>query len=438
MTTNTSTSELRSTRVQVMPWWRRWIVLLPIFTIALLVRWHYAPDPGYVGDLDHFARWVRVIDANGVLHFYDADLRFGVWDRTYPPLSTLPFEAIRLIYGGAPQSRAALQDPVYVTLLKLMPMLAELGLIVAVYVWLIERPVLRTVIPSLLAIFPGLIATTAWWGQYDAPFVLFVVLSLMAINRDKPLAAWLLFAVAVMLKQPAVVIGPLLLVLTYRRYGWRSALVGLAASGTLCAVIVAPFFLNSGLDALSPYLKSSDAFPFLTNNAFNFWYAIASIHKGSLLQFRQYPDASSVLGAFTFKEAGLFMFVVLVLLVMVVMWRRADEKKEFVWAAAMFMGFFMLPTQVHERYIYPAAVLLLIAVAQDSRLWIIAAGVAVTFTYNILAILVPNHYRSGTYGAEWLAFPTAIANIVLLVSILWIAVVERRLGTNRDKRPTLS
>lgn len=426
MTTNTSTADLRRSRVQAASWWRRWLLLLPIFTVALFVRWHYVPDAGYAGDLDHFARWVRTIDEQGVLRFYDDSLRYGVWDRVYPPLSTLSFEAVRLMYGSAPASRMALHDPHYLALLKLLPVLSELALIVAVYAWLIERPTLRLVIPSLLALSPGLVATTAWWGQYDAPFVLFVVLSLMALNREKVTLAWVLFAVGVLIKQPAVVIGPLLLVLTYRRYGWQAALKGLVASGGLCALAVAPFFFTSGFDALSPYTKSSGAFPFFSNNAYNFWYALASILKGSHVVFREFPDAVSVLGSFTAKDAGFLLFGVFTLLMMVVAWRQYDQKREFVWAAALYMAFFMLPTQVHERYLYPAAVLLLVALAQDSRLWAAALLVGLTFSYNVLAVLVPIRFQNGgTYGTEWLAFPTAVVNSVLLVVIAWIAVGRR-------------
>ena len=426
MASNTSSVQLRYARIQGAATWRRWLLLLPILGAALLIRWQYAPDPGYAGDLEHFAEWISQIESQGLARFYDEALRFGAWDRVYPQLSTLSFEGIRILYGGAPETLVALHDPYFVTLLKLLPITAELVLIVAVYAWLIERPALRMLVPTLLAVYPGLIATSAWWGQYDAPYVLFVVLAIVAMNREKPILAWLALAVAILMKQPAIVIAPLLLVLTFRRYGWQTTLNGVGVSGLLCALVIAPFFLSNGFDALSPYLKSSDAFPFLTNNAFNFWYALASIHKTGLLQFLEYPDSGLLLGLINYKQAGLLMFAVFVLLMMVVMWRRYQEKREFVWAAALYMGFFMLPTQVHERYLYPGAVLLLIATAQDATLWPLALSMMVTFSYNILAVLVPNHNGGGTFGAQWLAFPTALVNVVLFATTAWIAMTNQQ------------
>lgn len=423
MASNTSRAELRSARFLTEQAWRRWLLLVPVFAVALIVRWHYAPDPAYSGDLAHFARWIQVLDTNGTFAFYDSDLRLGAWDRTYPPLATLSFEAVKLAYGGAPLSeRLALRDPYFVALLKLLPIVSELALIVAVYAWLIDRPALRTTITAALAISPGLVATTAWWGQYDAPFTLFVVLALFALNRDRTLLAWLFFGVALLLKQPAIFIAPVLLVLSFRRYGWRTTLTGVALCAALGALAVLPFLLTSGVDALSPYLKMNGAFPYLTNNAYNFWYALASIYKGSVVKFLEYPDTGALLGGITFQSAGMILFGIFVLLVTVVMWRRYREKLELVWAAALYMGFFMLPTQVHERYLYPAAVLMLLAVAQDARFLVPAAGVAVTLAYNVLGVLIPYRFRGETYGVEWFAFPTALLNLTLFAIVTWYLI----------------
>jgi Gpi18-like mannosyltransferase len=423
LASNTSRAELRSARFSIEQAWRRWLLLVPVLVIALLVRWHYAPDPAYSGDLTHFARWIQVLDTNGAFGFYNSDLRLGAWDRTYPPLATLSFEAVRFAYGGAPLSeRLALHDPYFVILLKLLPVLSELTLIIVVYAWLIERPVLRTIIPAALAVSPGLVATSAWWGQYDAPFTLFVVLALFALNRDRVLLAWLSFAVALLLKQPAVVIAPVLLVLSFRRYGWRATLAGIAICAAVGALATLPFLLTSGVDALSPYLKMNGAFPYLSNNAYNFWYALASIHKGSVVQFLEYPDSGIVLGGIAFQDAGMFLFAVFALLVTVVMWRRYREKQELVWAAVLYMGFFMLPTQVHERYLYPAAVLMLIAAAQDARFIVPAAGVAVTLAYNVLGVLIPHRSPEHTFSVELLAFSTALLNLTLFAVVVWYLI----------------
>lgn len=410
---------------------RRWLPLAGVLLLALVVRLNFITDPAYRGDLRHFAYWVRVIEQRGVFDFYDPELRLGVWDRTYPPLSTLAFGGILHLNGWAPPTREALQYPNYIVLLKLLPVVSEIALIGAVYLWLLNRPVLRWLIPGLLAISPGLVATSAWWGQYDAPFTLFLVLALIALNRDHPIIAWLLFGVAVLLKQPAIVLGPLLLVVTFRRYGWRTTALSMGLCGVLCVAVVVPFALRSPLvEVLSPYLRAGDAYPNLTNNAYNTWYALASLHKGGEVLFEdpQYRDSIPVIAALssaiTYKHVGLFLFGLFTLLLMTVFWRQAGERREFVWAAALFFGFFMLPTQVHERYLYPAAVLTLIAVAQERRLLWVAVALIPTFSYNILAVLIPRSWAGTPLSPDRLALPVATLNIVLFFLLtrwtLWL------------------
>lgn len=402
--------------------------MIPILALALVLRIGFIADVLYKGDLEHFGIWINVIQARGLFHFYDPWLRMGAWDRAYPPFSTLAFGAVGATYGVHVLTQASLRDPVFIILMKLFPVACELGLIVAAYFWLKERPVLRWLIPSLLAIYPGLIVTSAWWGQHESPYTLFLVLTLFALNKDRPKLAWLMFGIAVLLKQPAAALAPLMLVVTFRRYGVRTLVLSLAVFGILLGVVLAPFAVASGpTAALSPYLNASDAYPNMTNNAYNFWYTVASFSKGRLLKFEEkaYVDYRRMLGNFTYKQAGLAIFGVFVLLSMIGTWHDALERRELVWAAALFMGFFVLPTQVHERYLYPAAVLALIAVAQDPRLWVIAGALAWTFTYNVLSVAVAYRWPANTLGAEFLAVPTALVNIVLLVVLTHMAWYSR-------------
>ncbi len=406
----------------------RWLPLLPIMVAGLFLRLVYLPIVAYYGDLEHFASWVYTINRDGMLNFYNPIFRFATWDRTYPPLSTLLFGAVRVLYGGAPFPAMGMREPLYVALLKLAPMLCELLLIVAAYVWLNRRPVLRWVIPGLLAIYPGLIATTAWWGQYDATYVLCVVLALVALNRDRPLLAWVFFAVALLFKQPAIVLSPLMLVITFRRYGWRKTLLGIVVSGLVCLAAFAPFMLASGpVPALSPYLNASDVFPYLTNNAWNFWYSLASLNNGKPVHFedRHYRDALMIFDLLSYKTAGLLMFGLYGLVIMARMWRDAPKRREFVWAAALFFGFFMFPTQVHERYLYPVAILSLLAVSQDWRMLWVALGVAFTYSYNILGVAIPYRDPKNQFGTETLAIPTALLNIALFIETAHLSWKEK-------------
>ena len=242
------------------------------------------------------------------------------------------------------------------------------------------------------------------------------------MNKDRPLWAWAFFGVAVLLKQPAAAMMPVLLVLSYRRYGWRTAFDGLLVLAIMWLAVSLPFIMGSGLkDALTPYTAASDAFPYMTNNAFNIWYAAATLHKGApLVVFEPgLSDAQLMFNVIKYKTVGLGLLMGYALLISAVMWKRPHARLEFVWATALFWDFFLLPTQDHERYLYPGAVLILIAVAQEPRLLWVGLVAIVTFTYNILAVVFPLNWPELTLGINYWAVPISILNIILLMAITY-------------------
>lgn len=398
------------------------LILVVIVAVTLWVRVHYAESPGFVPDLRSFAGWMKVIQTEGILHFYEPEFRLNETDRTYPPLSTVSFAVLANIYGPLENERMEVQRPGFIALLKAMPIAAEMVLIIAVYIWLSPQPVVQRVISTALALYPALIVVSAWWGQVDAMYTAFLVLALICLNKDRPLWAWACFTAALLLKQPALFFSPLLLVITFRRYGWRKTAWGLALAAGLSIVAFVPFILTSGFqNALSPFLLAGDTFPFLTNNAYNTWYVISSgLTQGAPVTFRDpiLADAQIWLAGLSYKTSGLLIFGTYALGLMVIMWRQATQKREFIWAAALYFGFFMLPTQVHERYLYPAAIFILIAVAQDRRLWWAALGVVITFTYNIMAVLDEGIMRDLLLAPADVGVTSAIVTMVLFVVLI--------------------
>lgn len=402
------------------------IILVVIVALALIVRLNFAESPGFVFDLRSFAGWMRVIQTNGILPFYEPQYRIDAEDRTYPPLSTVSFGVLANVYGEVGNARMEAMRPAFVSLLKVFPITAEILLIVAVYVWLHPRPMIQRGVSLALALYPALIAISGWWGQVDAMYTLFLVLALISLNKDRPLWAWASFAGALLLKQPALFFAPLILVITFRRYGWRKTVQGIALCGVLCVIAFAPFMLTSGVqNALSPYLQAGGTFPYFTNNAYNTWYIFGSIIKeGEQVVFRdpELLDAQIGFAGLSYQAIGLMMFAAYTLFLMAIMWKQAKQRREFVWAAALFFGFFMLPTEVHERYLYPTAIFILIAAAQDRRLWWAALGIGFTFTYNIMAVLNEGMMRDLLLAPARVGVTFAVVNLALFLVLSGILV----------------
>jgi Gpi18-like mannosyltransferase len=429
----------------------RWGSLVIILVIATLFRVPFVSDLGYKGDLEHFAIWVSKLRTDGLTGFYNKQLRFALWDRVYPPISTLAFEGVSLAYPHE-ISEKSYHDPNLIALIKVFPVVCEIALVAAAYFWLKDRRYLRYTIAGLFAIYPGLIATTAWWGQYDAPYTLFMVLALMALNRDRPYLAWAMFAGAILIKQPGIVLSVVILVPCFRRFGWRKTLQGILLCGLINLIFYLPFFIGSGIyntityvpnqivtvkptlylgsgiyNSLSPYLEAGDVFPFLANNAYNFYFILVGIHKGSMpVAFDPaYSDHQFIFGNISYKALAFASFFVFVLLVMIQMWKQKDQRREFIWALALYYGLFMLPTQIHERYLYASAVFGLLAATQDRRMWLVGLGLIWTYSYNIFGVAIPYTYEGQEALTGILAVPTAVINVGLFLRTVYVLLVPK-------------
>ncbi|NWF70151.1 MAG: hypothetical protein HXY40_13785 [Chloroflexi bacterium] len=365
---------------------RRWGWLWAALLLALLLR---LPDMATVGheyDLQLLWRWGYDARVNGL---------FGVYSRVpsvnYPPVlvSLLALASTLEQLGASPYAP-----------LKIPPITAELLMIAAVGGWLRqENGRWRLAIVLLLAFNPGLIGTSALWGQGEALQTLFLLLALLALNHDQPRLAWGCFALGLLTKFQAVALLPLLVLLTLRRYGWRELLLGTALCGALLTLALWPFVAASGWEAaLRHYLTAFNPAP-TTANAFNIWYWITPPPPGIFLTIPHYNTRDSDLfwQNITYRQFGLGLLSLYTLLICAAMWRGYRQKREFLWAAALYLGFFMLSTRIHERYLYPALVFAIVGMAQLRWLWIPALGLTLTYAYNIVHTL--------DVAMIWLALP---------------------------------
>jgi hypothetical protein len=135
------------------------------------------------------------------------------------------------------------------------------------------------------------------------------------------------------------------------------------------------------------------------------------------------PDNTLVIGLLTGRQAGLVMLGLYVLLMVIVMVRQRNQERIFVWAGALFFAFFMLSTQMHERYMYPAMVLAFFAIAEDRRMLWIALPLAVTYSYNVIAITSIPFVWLGVnlwYFIGEAGLFVAFVNVLSLVVWTWI------------------
>ncbi len=465
-------------------------VLLALgLALRLIIAYALLPGSGLGFDVDSFNGWAHDLASNGPWGIYD---RPGFLDYTPGYLYVL---------WGLGWLAQALGGPGAVPgdLLKVPPILADLGLAIGVFLLVVDLSGRRAT--ALLAAAIVLFVPVTWidsaiWSQVDSVGTLVLVFAVWRLGRGDDLGGTLLTTLAAIIKPQFGILIPLAAVLIIRRnlqahrlveagaagedgdedgaggtrdprrwiddpilwairavglvcaalslipaslsnlqgapaLGVLAPLVGLgmaAAAGAIwyrdrqlgsgfgrlvsvalaglgaAQVICAPFGINTLRLAIN-ILRTGAEYPYITVNAFNPWALVSRGGSGLTLGGTWIPDATTaehgpgleILGVPALM-IGTLLLLAAILVLGAVLWRRADRRTLIATLAVMAIAFFVLPTRVHERYMYPFFVLGAVLAARSFRWAAVYAMLAVTVTMNLLAVL--DIYRQYTKGLD--------------------------------------
>ncbi|WP_157060232.1 hypothetical protein [Paenibacillus sp. P22] len=284
---------------------------------------------------------------------------------------------------------------------KMLPILFDLGTMAALLLlfrrWTCKR---RLTLLACLAFNPALLADGAVWGQIDVFHSALMAISVLLV-LTQPLAAGILIAVALLSKFQAIVVLPVLGALLLRqllRRDWRRPLLFIAGFAIPSALTAGWFAMKGALDDMvrMAYLSATDMYPQLSLNAFNLWYHLftnPSVH-----------DDTIFFGGVSYKTFGFILLGVVCLFVAAYILLLRDLKTVHLLKAAALvnLAFFLLPTEIHERYGVPAMLFLLLIPfllepGRERIRWGVPAGLFTMSTaLNIWLVL------NGGFGGKWL------------------------------------
>lgn len=419
MPTSTSSASARTSSP-------RWLFMV-VLAAGIAARLPWLGAEGYAGDATMGAGQIAVVASQGYGRAYE-------YAYTYRPgdahdLSYGPFYAA--VTGGvsalwlrlAPQVGVA-PLPLALPVFKLPVVAADLLIGWLVYVAARRRLSQGSVaLAALHLLNPGMILVSAWWGQNDPLSTACVVAAVVALTARRPAAASSLAAtLAVLTKAQSYFIAPLVAIVLIRSRRWldlcRGALMAAAAAFVLCIPLIAEGHLMS-LPLM--YLKLVDRHATLHVNAFNVWWL------GREWIGNRVPDTLTAFGPLTYKHVGLLMVGVYSVGLLVRVWVRFDIRDTALIAACLATAFFMLPTQIHTRYLHPVLPLLLLAAIYRPRLIVCFGVFTITFFMNQLHLIL----RSTGPPPLWLdqsermglsTTAMVVANLMTFAVLTWIAL----------------
>jgi C-terminal four TMM region of protein-O-mannosyltransferase/Dolichyl-phosphate-mannose-protein mannosyltransferase len=439
------------------------VVLAAGLALRLIIA-QLIPGSGFDVDIGAFRYWASNLASNGPFGFYQRD-----FFHDYTPGYLYVLWAVGVVgnlLGGVGD------------LIKVPPILADLG--VGWLAWSMVRELGARDRLALGAAFVAVVNPISWfdsvvWGQADSFGVVFVLLGLRELWRDRPERAAVFTVIAAIIKPQLGILIPLVAVVTIRRALWPNGGFGeaartgrpiriltTAAAGLITAwILCLPFGLSViELSSQAPYIQSglfqqivltAGGYPYLTVNAYNLWAIIPGNTGNSLASAglwvcdfagdaQKCGAGSAVFGGIPAVLVGSVLLLATMALILWVVARRPDRLTVLVGLAVLALAFFVVPTRVHERYGYPffAVGVILAAVSWRWR-WAYVALTAATFAnmYVVLTTLYPNNPSVmdwlGIGGAIRSQTGVTIVAIAHVGAFLW-AVVQMR----GDRRQALA
>jgi len=370
------------------------IFLLAIF--AIFLRFYFLFKKGFDFDIDLYIKWGDAILRGGLFDLYSKPHNFVV---NYPPLIPLLSSAwLALAKSIGISSGVSLK-----IFFKLLPTLIEavLTIICATYIWRSQIKY-KTALLSVILIQPALAFVSAAWGQTDVIFTLLILLGFMVQEKNSTFATFLLFLSLMAKPQalPAVVIYFLYLLF---KKNWKNAFVQLAFFISLSWLAAELFRYFSGANLISIYINSSGYFKNISLNAFNIWWLIHGANSWNI------QDNAAIL--LNPKNTGFILLILFEIPALIYLYHVRDDHsnvvnkkardlpKVLLVLAYSYLIFFIFPTEIHERYLYPAVALLAIPAILDKRVFLIYIILTVTFFVNAFTVLQSVYPQFGSYIA---------------------------------------
>ncbi len=405
-------------------------ILLLCFAFALLIRMGIAMSVrGYPNDMSCFEGWAERMYETGPIGFY-SDGYFC----DYPPGYMLVLWILGGLrnFFGLPFS-IAYDSPLHWLLIKSVPIACDLA--VAWIIYNVSRRSLGETSAGMLALFfafnPAAIVNSAAWGQIDSVLTLLLLLTAIQLVRKQWKIALPLYVLAVLIKPQALMFGPLGLIVLIASFVWekdkiallKNVLIGCAASIGLALAVIVPFSMHQPWHWLiDKYKETLNSYPHLVLNACNL-YTLLDMNWVDLaetpLGLKIFSWASYVLSfgyaAFLYfkgKRQGTEPFHL--------KGKSQDHKKLFLICAMLLVMLFAFGAKMHERYVFPAIAMLLVAYAicRDARVLLAALLLSLTQFLNAALVLQSRHLQNSQQVINAIV---SLLNVLLAGGLAWVS-----------------
>ncbi len=321
---------------------------------------------GYGGDIDYgFKPWALDLADNGSFGFYER------MDADYTP----GYLYVLWILGGLIKLFNA-SGIGAAFIIKIPALICDLVSVYLIYKILNKHASERVALICALfyAVIPVILTNSAVWGQMDSVLAMLLLLSFSFILDKNFTGLFITYTVAVLVKIQAVFAFPAIATfIIYQFVKHPEVRKKLIITSVCCVVgffvVAIPFGNGNPFYVIPRYFQTVGQYNYYTLNAFGFYGAIG-------LNFKDLPTVVNVLN---------YVFIALVFGAVVWLYLKCkDRSKLILLTATTIVTIFTFAAKMHERYLFPAIVLLLLycGLSKDKRVAYITGGFSLLHFLN--------------------------------------------------------
>ena len=414
------------------------MILFLIFAFAIVIRVICAFFFQSHGDLGCFEYWGKVLSENKFRDFYAVSK-----NGDYPPGYLYVLWALTCIKN---LFKVKYGSKIAYLLIKFIPILFDL--FTACFLYKLATKKFNNVVSySILFIYlfnPSVIINSSVWGQVDSVFTFGILLMCYYATTSKSYLCYVAYTVAILIKPQAIMFTPIIMAvfaqevfigedkkkfLTFRKNVFLKHFSWLIFS--ICGFIVTCIPFNI-FKVLKQYMNTMGSYKYASVNAYNMW---------SMFGLNWKNQNETVFGI-SYKQWGT-VFIVAICLVTLFIWltKLNDKNRYVVMAIFICTAMFTFAVRMHERYVYPAVILLLLLFILNKHINVLLLFFAYSIAhfYNVAHVLYiydPKNYNARSAALILLGLLHVILFVITYMyihknylSIICTKEVETEVGT---------
>jgi dolichyl-phosphate-mannose-protein mannosyltransferase len=366
--------------------------------IVFLVKFILALMPSFQVDMGAWLAWAERLSSLGMARFYSD----STWTQYTPGF----------LYWLWFVGKVGFIHPLAI---KIPAILADI--FVGCLLWKIVAKTnvkWANVVFFLYTLNPAIVFNSSVWGQIDGILTaLLISATYFLVERKNYYVSAALAGMAFLLKPQAIAILPVFFLLLFVRGGLKQTLHSLLTMALVIVIGFYPFYPANPLLGLFDLIhKMGISYPYTSLFAFNIW-----SYVGMWIE-----DSRLWMGLSYFSWGTLLVGTVFLLMLYRFRHLLMDERETYLLFALSCFIFFLFPTRVHERYLFPVFAYLLAYTGMKQSMLLIWSVIVLSVAYGLNVYYPYSYYEPLTNPLKNVVIEQSIQQVILVIASLYLTL----------------